>query len=95
MALSITYNYFFIPKCSDTSIKTQRNSTSDASVVAHDVASGGLDQITNHRDTDVKENDYSQSFETPRKNNCSSSSFGDTLAITTKSRLSTLYPPGK
>ena len=77
------------------SIQTQRNSASDASVGANDVASSGSDQITNHHgNMDSKDNDDSRSFETPRKNNFPSSYFGDTITTTTKPRSSTLYPPG-
>ena len=52
---------FLILPRSDTSIQTQRNSASDASVGANDVAPSGLDQSTNHHgNTDVKYNDDSQ-----------------------------------
>ena len=51
---------------SNTYIQTQHNSFSGASVGAHDVASSGLYQSTNHRvNMDFKDNDDSQSFETP------------------------------
>ena len=61
---------FFIPQCSGISIQTQRKSVSGACVGAHDVKSAILDQSTNHHgNTYVKDNDYSQTFETPRKNN--------------------------
>ena len=67
-----------------------------ASMGAHDVASAGLDQRTNHHgNTYVKDNDDSQSFETPRKNNFSYSSFGNTITTTTTTRSSKIPPPGK
>ena len=74
---------FSIPQHSDSSIQTQLNSATDYSVGAHDVASYGLYQSTNyHGIADVKDNDYSQSFETARKNNLRSSCFGDTFTTT-------------
>ena len=95
-----TYPYsnttFSIPTCYGTSIQTQSNSYYDTSVGANDVASFLLDQSTNHHiNTDVKNNDDSQSFETPRENSCSSSYFGDTIATTTKPQSYTLTSPGK
>ena len=85
---------FFIPPHSDTSRQTQPNSSSDSSVGAQDVASAGLYQSTNqHGNMDVKDNDYSQSFETPRKLNCSSSSFDVTITTITKPQSSSLPPP--
>ena len=52
---------FLIQKYSDTSIQTQQNSASDSSMGAHDLASAGLYQSTNHHiNTDVKYNDYSR-----------------------------------
>ena len=52
----------------DTSIQTQCSSASDAYVVENYVAPYGLDQSTNHHgNTDGKDNDDSQSYETPRK----------------------------
>ena len=61
LSLSISKHYFLILPRSDTSIQTQRNSASDASVGANDVAPSGLDQSTNHHgNTDVKYNDDSQ-----------------------------------
>ena len=49
---------FIITQRSDTSIQTQRNSSSDASVGAHDLVSYLLDQSTNHHgNTDVNDND--------------------------------------
>ena len=86
-------NNFFIPKRVDTSIQTQRTSDSDASVDAHYLASAGLDQSTNHcGNTDVRDNDYSRSFETPRGNDFSSSYFGDTITISNTPYLYTLRP---
>ena len=59
------------------------------------VASSGLDQSTNHHDnTDVKDNDDSQSYETPRKK-FSYSYFGDTITTTATLKFSTLTSPGK
>ena len=50
-----------------TSIQTQRNIASDASVGENYVSSSGLYQSTNHHgNTDFNNNDDSQSFETPR-----------------------------
>ena len=58
---------FIIPPCFDTYIQTQRNSASYASVGLNDVSSSGLDQCTNHRGNKYgKDNDDSQSYETPR-----------------------------
>ena len=55
---------FFIPPSFGTSIQTQRNSDSYASVGAHYVSSSGLDKITNHHgNTDGKDNDDSHSYE--------------------------------
>ena len=52
---------------SENSIQTQRLTDSDASVVAHALASSGLDQSTNHHgNTDFNNNNDSQSFERPR-----------------------------
>ena len=65
-------------------------------MVSNDVASSGLDQSTNHRDNIYgKENYYSKSYETHQKNNCCSSSYGDTITTLTKTLLSKLTPPGK
>ena len=59
--------------------KIQSNSYYDAYVVAHDFAYSISDKSTiNHVNTDVKNNDYLQSSEAPRKNNCSSASLADT-----------------
>ena len=89
-------NNFFIPQHYDNSIQSQYKITLDVSVGAHDVASYGWDQSTNYHDnTDVKDNDDSKSFETPRKNNGSYSSFGDTINTSTTPCISTLSPPGK
>ena len=51
---------------------------------AHYLASSVLYQIiSNHINTDINDNNDSQSFETPRKNNRSYASFGDTKNATT------------
>ena len=51
-----------------TSIQTQRNTASDASAGENYVASSELYQSTNHRgNTNGKNNDDSQSYETPQK----------------------------
>ena len=56
-----------IPQRSDTYIQSRRNSAYVAYVGAHDVALAGLDQSTNHNgNTEVKDNNDSHSFETPR-----------------------------
>ena len=87
---------FVIPQWSDTSIQTQRNSASDVPVGAHYISSSVLYQSTNHHgNTDVKDNDDSQSFETPKKNNFYSSYFGDTITTTITPHLPTMPPPGK
>ena len=89
-------NIFVIPKCSDTSIKTKRNSASDDCVGSHVLASSELYQITNYDgNTDVNNNDDSPSFETPSKNNCSSSYFGDTIITTTTPNLAHFLCPEK
>ena len=75
---------FVIPPHFDSYIKTQLNSASDASVVANDVASAGLDESTNHHgNTDGKDNDDSQSYEKHGKNKFRSYSSGDTINTTT------------
>ena len=57
-----------LPPNFDTYIQPQWNSASDSSVVANDVLSYGFDQRTNpHGNTDVKENDDSQSYGTPKR----------------------------
>ena len=62
---------------------------------ANDVASSGLYQSTNyHGNTDGKDNDDSQSFETPRENNSRSSYFDDKISTKTTPRSSTLPSPG-
>ena len=59
---------FVIPPRFDFSLHTQCISTYDASVGTNDVASSILDQNSNHHgNTDGKDNDYSQSYETPWK----------------------------
>ena len=71
---------FVIPLRSDTYIQSQQNSDYNASLGENHVALSGLYQITNHHDNmDVKYNDDSKSFETHRKNNCSSLYFYDTI----------------
>ena len=89
-------NIFFILQHYETYIQTQCTSSSNASVGEHDLASSGLYQIINHRgNTDVNNNYDSQSFETPRKNNCSASCFGDTITKMTTPYSSILPPPVK
>ena len=90
-------NNFFIQQSYDTSIQTQLSSASYYdSVGAHDVLSAGLDKSTNHYgNTDVKDNDDSQSFDTHRRNNCSCSYFRDTFTIATTPCASSLPPPEK
>ena len=52
----------------DAYIQTQGNSDSYASPGANDVSSSGLYKRINHQcNTDIKNNDYSQSYETPHK----------------------------
>ena len=49
-------------------MQTQLNGDSDASVGANYVAPDGLNQITNHHGNKYEnDNDYSQSYDTPRK----------------------------
>ena len=56
-----------LPPHFDTSIKTQLNISSDASVGANDLASAWSDQITNqHGNMYVNDNDDSHSYETPQ-----------------------------
>ena len=87
---------FVIPTNFDITIQTQRNSASDASVGANDVASSVLDQSNNkHVNRDGKDNDDSHSYETPEKNNCRYSSSGDTITTATTPRSPTLPTPGK
>ena len=58
---------FFIPPGFGTSIQTQCNSYYDASVGANDLVPAVLDQSTNHHGNMYgKDNDDSQSYETPR-----------------------------
>ena len=57
-----------LPPNFDTYLQTQRNIASDASVGENDVSSAGLDQSTNHHyNTDSKNNENLQSYETPKK----------------------------
>ena len=63
-------HYHSLTTIFDNYIQTQCNSDSDASAVENDVASSGLDQIMNHNcNTDIRNNDDSQSYETPWKTN--------------------------
>ena len=65
-------------------------------MVLHDLAYYVSDQITRHHvNTDVNYNNDSRSFETPRKNNYSSSCCGDTITTTTIPNLFKVPPPGK
>ena len=78
LPLSTPKHYFFISLCSETSIQTQHTYASDSSVGAHYLASFILDQSKNHHfNTDINDNDDSQSFETPRKFFHRSTSFGE------------------
>ena len=87
---------FIMPTFFDRYIQTQRNNAHDASVGGNDVASSGLDQSINHRvNMEGRDNDGSQSYETPWKNNCRSSSLGDIITNTTTPQYSTLHPPIK
>ena len=62
-----TNTIFVMPTSFDTSIQTQCNSKFDASVGTNDVASAKLYQSINHcGKTYGKDNDYSQSHETPK-----------------------------
>ena len=65
--------------------KKKRTSDCDDSVGAHALESSVSDQSTrNNVNTDVKNNNDSKSFETPRKNICSYYYFGNTtIKITT------------
>ena len=95
LALSIPKHYFVIPQCYDTSIQTQNTIASDASVGAQCLLSSGLDQITNHHGNTAVNNNYdSQSFETPRVNNCSSFYFGYKITTMTAPYSYKLPPPG-
>ena len=61
---------FFIPKYPDHSTQTQRTSVCDATVGVQYLAFSVSDQRTiNNVNTDVNNNDDSQSFETHSKNN--------------------------
>ena len=87
---------FVIPPCFDTYMQNQRNSAYDASTGANDEATYLLDQRTNHHvHTDFNKNGDSQSLVKPRKSDCSSSSFGDTITTKTTPRPSTLPSNGK
>ena len=87
---------FVIPQRSDTSIKTQQASASDASIGAHDLSPYGLYQSTNHHgNTVVNDNDDSQSFGTLKKHSCSSYCFGDKTTTMNKPYSFKLPPPGK
>ena len=77
-------------------MKRQRSSASYASAGANDGALSGLYQSNNHHgDTDGKDNNDLQSYETPRENSCHSSYFGDSINTTITLKLYTLPPPGK
>ena len=79
-----------------TSIQTKCNSDSYCSAGANDLSSSVLDQSTNHHvNTDVNNNDDSQSYDTHWKNNCRYSSSDDIITTTTTPQLSTLPPTGK
>ena len=85
---------FVIPPCFDTSIQTEHNSDPDAFKGIKDVVSAGFDQCTHHNgNIDGKDNDYLQSFETPRKNNCSYSYYLNTISNTNTTQTSKLSPP--
>ena len=87
---------FVVTQISEASIQTQCTSASDANVGEHTLSSSGFDQRNKHHvNTDINNNDYSQSFETPRGDNCSSYSFGDTTNTTNTPYSSTLPLPVK
>ena len=87
---------FVIPPHFDTCIQTQRNSDFYAYVGENYVASVGLYTRTDHHgNMDGKDDDDSQSLETPQKNNSRSSSFGDTISTKTTPQLSKLHTTGK
>ena len=91
-----TPKLLFIPQLSDTYIQTQYTSAYDDSMSEHALASFELDRRTNHNgNTGVNNNDDSRSFETLRRNNFSSSRFGDTITTTTTPNSFKLPPPGK
>ena len=84
-----------LPPHFDAYIQTKSNSASYDSTDANDAASSGVDQIPNHHvKTDGKDNDDSQSYDTPRKK-FRYSYFGDTISTTTTPKLSKLTPSGK
>ena len=70
---------FLIPsiilrQCSETSLKNQHTCAFDDSMGTYSLASSISDQSTSHHvNTNVNDNDDSQSFETHRKNNHSCS----------------------
>ena len=65
-------------------------------MVAHYLASSVSYPITiPNNNIDAKDDDNSRLFESPRKNNHSSSSFSDTMVITNTPNLSKLPTPGK
>ena len=87
---------FAILQRSDTSIRSQHNIASDASMVAHALEYSESNQRKNlHSNTDINCNNDSQSFETHRKNNFSFSCFGNTLTTTTTPNSSTIPPTEK
>ena len=86
----------FLLQCNDPYIQTQLTSACDASVGTHALASAVSYKITiHHVNNDFNDNYDSRSFEIPRKNNCSSTYFGDTITKTATSNLSKLPPTGK
>ena len=89
-------NDFLIPQLFENYIQTQCTSDYDAYVGTHALVYYGLDKSTNHHsNTDVNNNDDSQSFETHRKNNYRSSCFCDTITTTNTPYSSTLPPTAK
>ena len=67
-----------------------------ASEGENDVASSGLDQSTNHHgNTYGKDNDNSQSYETPWWGGAIILSFGDTISTATIPQSYALPSPGK
>ena len=62
-------------------------------MAAHALVSSVLGKITsNHVNTDDRNNNDSQSFETPQKNNLSSTSLCDKNTTTTTPNLSNIFP---
>ena len=89
-----TNTKFVLPQRHASSIETQGASDYEASVGAHGLASSVSYQITiQHVNTDVNNNADSWLFETPRKNNHSSSCFYDTITTNTIQNLFKLPPP--